>query len=236
MNSDLSKQERGRYVQGMFSRIAPRYDLMNRLMSAGQDLRWREDVIWRAELHAGDSLLDLGTGTGDLTREALRQQPACRPVSADFTVAMMRQGQQRPGTPLSWSAADALHLPFPDESFDAIVSGFLLRNVTDLQQALREMYRVLKPGGRFVSLETTPLRPSLIAPFVRFHMNYVIPLLGSLLTGQRDAYVYFPTTSAQFLPAETLLARLASVGFQQVEFQRRMLGTIAIHWGRKPEA
>jgi len=230
---NATTDEKGRYVQAMFTRIAARYDLMNRLMSAGQDQSWRRAVIKRAQLPAGGHLLDLGAGTGDLGREALRQTPGARVTAADFTLAMMRAGQRRPGPVLHWAAADALHLPFPDHTFDAVVSGFLLRNVSDLSQALAEQYRVLKPGGRLVALDTTRLRPSLLAPFIRFHMNHVIPLLGTLLTGQREAYVYFPTSSAQFLSAEQLLVRLAAAGFCQVEFERRMLGTVAIHWGRK---
>src|SRR5512137_1747565 len=125
-------QDRARYVRDIFERIAPRYDLMNRLMTGGQDLAWRREVIQRVGLFPGARLLDLGAGTGDLGREALRQAPDCRPVLADFSPGMMRTGKKRPGPALDWSAADALCLPFRDDSFDAIVSGFLLRNVTNL--------------------------------------------------------------------------------------------------------
>src|SRR5512146_2614440 len=141
----LTGRERVSYVQNMFTQIARRYDLMNRLMTGGQDIRWRKQVIRLANIPRGGRLLDLGTGTGDLTREALRQAPSCRPISADFTLGMMQAGQRLPGPALTWSCADALSLPFPDESFDALVSGFLLRNVVDPPRALREQYRVLKP-------------------------------------------------------------------------------------------
>jgi demethylmenaquinone methyltransferase/2-methoxy-6-polyprenyl-1,4-benzoquinol methylase len=116
----LTGSERAQYVRSMFTRIAPRYDLMNRLMTAGQDVRWRREVIRRAALPTGGRLLDLGAGTGDLSGEALRQAPGCQVVAADFTVEMMRAGQARlePGQPSpSWSGADALHLPFPDAAF-----------------------------------------------------------------------------------------------------------------------
>ncbi len=220
-------------VQNIFTRIAPRYDLMNRLMTGGRDVAWRRAVIGRARLEAGDRLLDLGAGTGDLAREALRQQPDCRVTAADFTLAMMRMGQRRPGPPLAWSAADALHLPFPDHSLDALVSGFLLRNVADLDGALREQLRVLKPGGRWVALDTTRPRRGLLSPFIHFHMHTLIPLLGTLLTGQRDAYTSLPETSEAFLRAEELAAHLAAAGFRKVAFRRLNFGTVAIHWGEK---
>jgi demethylmenaquinone methyltransferase / 2-methoxy-6-polyprenyl-1,4-benzoquinol methylase len=226
-------EQRARYVQGMFSRIAPRYDLMNRLMTGGQDVHWRKEVIRLAALPANGALLDLGAGTGDLSREALRQVPGARVVAGDFTLAMELVGKQRPGPQPDWSTTDALNLPFPDESFDALVSGFLLRNVVDLDRALREQHRVLRPGGRVVSLDTTRPRPNLLSPFIRIHMRYVIPMLGTLLTGQHDAYTYLPSTSEGFLSAEELAARFQSAGFSKIQFQRRMFGTIAIHWGEK---
>lgn len=217
----------------MFGRIAPRYDLMNRLMTGGQDVRWRKQVIRLAQLPSGGRLLDLGTGTGDLAREALRQQPSCRVVAADFTLGMMLSGKDLPGSTFAWSGADALNLPFPDNSFDAVTSGFLLRNVVDLRRALHEQRRVLKPGGRFVALDTTQPRPNILSPFIRFHMRRVIPFLGGLLTGERDAYEYLPETSEHFLLAEHLLERIQQAGFQSAGFQRFMFGTIAIHWAEK---
>jgi demethylmenaquinone methyltransferase/2-methoxy-6-polyprenyl-1,4-benzoquinol methylase len=129
-------QKRAQGVQRMFARIAPRYDLMNRLMTGGMDVRWRVEVIRRARLGAGDHLLDLGAGTGDLAREALKQAPGAGVVAADFTVEMMQTGRSRYGKPQDWSGADALRLPFPDQCFDAVVSGFLMRNVVDVPRAL----------------------------------------------------------------------------------------------------
>lgn len=231
----LTGRERSHYVQGMFTRIAHRYDLMNRLMTMGQDARWRREVIRRASLPQSKSiLLDLGAGTGDLAIESLQQKPQTIPIAADFTTAMMQVGRQREmGNLIPWSSADALQLPFPDQTFDAVISGFLLRNVIDLDQAISEQLRVLKPGGRMVALDTTRPRDNLLSPFIRFHMNTIIPILGRLLTGQADAYTYLPDSSTNFLPAEDLAKRMEAAGFQEVGFQRRMFGVIAIHWGKK---
>ncbi|MFN7035254.1 MAG: ubiquinone/menaquinone biosynthesis methyltransferase [Bellilinea sp.] len=235
MRSDLSGSEKAARVQRMFSRIAPRYDLMNRLMTAGQDVRWRKEIIRLARLQPGARLLDLGAGTGDIAREALRQQPECLSVAADFTLGMMLAGQPRNLRGLVWCAADALNLPYADATFDAVVSGFLLRNVADLPRAIAEQYRVLKPGGRWVALDTTPPpQKSLLSPFIRFHMRQVIPLLGQIITGERDAYVYLPTSSEKFLSAETLAQAVASVGFEQVTFSRHLFGVVAIHQAVKP--
>jgi len=225
--------ERARYVRGMFERIAPRYDLLNRLMTAGQDRAWRRQVIRLAGLPASGRLLDLGAGTGDLSGEALRQHPSSRPLAADFTPGMLRVGQPRYGDRLDWCAADALRLPFPNDSFDAVVSGFLLRNVVDLPQALSEQQRVLKAGGRLVALDTTRPPRSLLSPFIRFHMHTIIPFLGRIISGQADAYRYLPETSEGFLAAEELQQQIAAAGFRQVEFRRLMFGTVAIHWARK---
>jgi demethylmenaquinone methyltransferase/2-methoxy-6-polyprenyl-1,4-benzoquinol methylase len=218
----------------MFAVIAPHYDLMNRLMTGGMDQIWRKEVIRRAALRRGDQLLDLGTGTGDLAREALRRVPGCGVTAGDFTLEMMLAGKQRYAEPRAWAGTDALHLPFAGETFDAVVSGFLMRNVTDLDQALAEQLRVLKPGGRFVCLDTTRPVESLLSPLIRFHMHRVIPFIGGLLAGDRAAYTYLPETSEGFLAAEELLARIDVAGFAAAGFRRVNFGTVAIHWGEKP--
>ncbi len=229
--ANLTGQERAHYVQNMFTRIARHYDLMNRLMTGGQDVNWRKQVIQLARLTPGARLLDLGAGTGDLAREALIQQPAAKVTPADFTVEMMRIGQNR--GPLNWSAADALRLPFADKTFEAVVSGFLMRNVIDVSQALKEQFRVLKPGGRIVILDTTHPKRNLLSPFIWIHMHVVIPTLGGMVSGVRDAYTYLPDSTEGFLTAENLAARMAAAGFKNINFKRLMFGTIAIHHGEK---
>ena len=229
--TQLTGAERAKYVQDMFTRIARRYDIMNRLMTGGQDVRWRKRVIELARMNDHVSLLDLGTGTGDLAREALSAFPKAKVVGADFTLEMMRVGRKT--SPLDFSTADALRLPFQDLSFDAVVSGFLMRNVIDLQKALEEQFRVLKSGGRIVILDTTRPKRNILSPFIWLHMHFVIPTLGGLLTGSRDAYRYLPETTEGFVTAEDMAEQMAKAGFQKVGFQRIMFGTIAIHWGEK---
>jgi demethylmenaquinone methyltransferase/2-methoxy-6-polyprenyl-1,4-benzoquinol methylase len=233
MKIESGSIEKTAAVREIFTRIAPRYDLMNRLMTGWQDTAWRREAISRAHLAPGARILDLGAGTGDLSREALRQQPDSFVVAADFTLEMMRVGKSNSNTVPHWLAADALRLPFPDNQFDAVVSGFLLRNVRDVPQALREQRRVLRPCGWIAALDTTRPGISLLTPLIRLHMRYVIPLLGRLVTGHRDAYEYLPNSSETFLSAEELAKCMEEAGFEQVGFRRRNAGTIAIHWGQK---
>lgn len=229
--TDRSGSAHAEQVRTMFARIAPQYDLINRLMTAGQDRRWRRQVIRLAQLQPGERLLDLGAGTGDLTREALRQQPMARVTAVDFTQQMMKVGQQQGLR--NWCAADALQLPFANQTFDAVVSGFLMRNVLDVDLALREQFRLLKSGGCVVILDTTRPQRNLLSPFIQFHLHVVIPALGAILSGSRDAYTYLPDSTERFLSADNLAARMTSAGFRDVRFQVLMFGTIAIHWGER---
>ncbi len=228
---EYTGKERAAEVQKMFTGIARHYDLLNRIITGGQDVRWRKTVIAQARLAAGSPLLDIGAGTGDLAQEALKQQPACQPVAADFTLEMMRAGKKNKS--MDWCGADALFLPFPANHFDAVVSGYLLRNVTDVLHSLQEQYRVLKPGGRIVALDTTRPRKNILTPLINFHLTHVIPALGGWLTGEREAYTYLPDSTKGFLSAEELADKMRTAGFKKVEFSVKMFGTMAIHWGIK---
>lgn len=232
--TQLTGAERAAYVQSMFARIAGRYDLMNRLMTGGQDVGWRQQVIRLAQLPPGGKLLDLGAGTGDLAFEALRHDASLRAVGGDFTLEMMRVGQTRPhGNLVRWTGADALNLPFPDNTFDAVTSGYLMRNVVDVRRAWAEQRRVLKPGGRVVCLDTTPPPRNLLRPFIEFHLHSVIPALGRLVAGASDAYTYLPDSTENFLSAGRLAEHMTEAGFREVRFRRLMFGTMAIHSGIK---
>jgi demethylmenaquinone methyltransferase/2-methoxy-6-polyprenyl-1,4-benzoquinol methylase len=222
-------------VQQTFNDIARHYDLMNRVMTLGRDRRWRRELVMGLDLQPGMRLLDLGAGTGDLTYEALRQQPGCRVMAVDFTPAMLRLGQQRRGGEwVPWIAGDALHLPFPEKSFDAVISGFLLRNVPDLDQALQEQKRVLKSNGRLASLDTSRPPHNWLSRFIKLYLDFYLPLIGGLVSGNRQAYQYLSTSTQAFLAAEALAERISRAGFKTVRFQRRMAGTIGLHWAQKP--
>lgn len=231
----LQGKERAEYVQNMFDRIAGRYNLMNRLMTGWQDVRWRRFVIQQARLTRGDKLLDLATGTGDIAFEGLRQVPGILSVGGDFSIGMMLVGQREPlGDEVEWTGADALNLPFADESFNAVTSGYLMRNVIDIPRALAEQRRVLQPGGRIVVLDTTPPPDNLLRPFIEIHLRYIIPFLGRVVSGNPDAYQYLPESTQAFKTAEELAALMRAAGFVNVNFKRFMMGTMAVHWGEKP--
>ena len=205
--AQLEGREKSAYVQDMFGRIAENYNLMNRLMTAGQDQRWRRFVIKQANIPANGKVLDLATGTGDIAFEAQKTQPCAFVIGADFALPMMVVGQrQKMGNDIEWAGADALNLPFPSNNFDAVTSGYLVRNVPDIRQTLREQVRILKPGGRIVILDTSPPPNNILRPFIMIHLKYVIPMLGRLISGKAgaDAYEYLPASTHAFKSPEEL--------------------------------
>lgn len=232
--SHLTGQERAKYVQAMFGRIAHRYDLLNRLMTFGQDIRWRKEAIGKLNLKPGSVVLDAGSGTGDIAFEIAKRYPNTLVIASDFTAEMVMVGKDRPaGKSVAWVIADAQHLPFGKEIFDGVICGFLLRNVPDVDQALNEQHRVLTPGGHTASLDTSPPPKNFLRPFLDFHLHYIIPLLGKMIAGDSEAYTYLPDSTEKFLTAEDLARRFEQAGFDEIGFVRRMLNTIGIHWGKK---
>jgi demethylmenaquinone methyltransferase / 2-methoxy-6-polyprenyl-1,4-benzoquinol methylase len=230
----LQGKERAEYVQKMFDRIAGRYNLMNRLMTGGQDILWRRFVIQKANLKPGGRLLDLATGTGDIAFEALKSIPNIQAIGADFSLGMMRVGQHLPlGADMGWIGGDALQLPFPDNTFDAVTSGYLVRNVIDIPKTFAEQLRVLKPGGRIVVLDSSPPPPSLVRPFIDIHLRYVIPLLGRVVSGNPDAYQYLPESTQAFKTPEELAQLMRAAGVRNVQYRTFTFGTMAVHWGEK---
>ena len=228
------------YVNNMFSRIAHRYDLMNRVMTVGQDSRWRKLLVEQAQLPPNGTLLDIATGTGDIAFEALRQHPDLNQVvGADFTLPMMHVGQQRQQKILSdkgrlgWSGADTLHLPFPSNSFDAVASGFLMRNVTSVEQTLVEQARVCKPGGHLLILEIPRPADNLFGHLFRLYFHNIVPLVGGIISGQRDAYSYLPASADAFLRPDELKAHMEQVGLHNVSYTMLMFNTVALHVGTK---
>ena len=233
MTSDPSKKSLPSQ-QEMFSRIAPRYDLINHLITGWQDDRWRKFAVRQCQLPASPQLLDIGTGTGKLAAEALRMHPDSQVTAADITLPMMIIGRKKVGTSrLCWAGADAGNLPFPEGTFDAVISAFLVRNLSSLLAGLKEQHRVLKTGGRVVILDTAKTPRSYFTPLIRFYLHRVIPTLGWLFTRERRAYQYLPESTEGFLRPEEMAAFLAAAGFKKVAYRQFLLGLIAVHWGEK---
>jgi demethylmenaquinone methyltransferase / 2-methoxy-6-polyprenyl-1,4-benzoquinol methylase len=213
-------------VQRMFDRIAPVYDVMNRVMTAGLDQRWRQATV-QAAVHEGDHVLDACCGTGDLAVAAWKAG-AGHVVGLDFSERMLERARRK-APELEWVEGDVLSLPFENASFDAAVVGFGVRNVEDLEAALRELRRVLRADGRLGILEiTTPRGP--LKPFYRLWFDRVVPLLGRLLPGG-DAYTYLPASVRRFPEPEALAELLGSCGFDVVRFRRFAGGIVALHVG-----
>ncbi|OUC08999.1 hypothetical protein RY27_05615 [Litorilinea aerophila] len=223
-----------RYVSRIFARIANSYDQMSRRMSAGQDQRWRRKLVELCDLPPRGRLLDVGTGTGDIAYTALARMPGIQAVGTDFTYEMMAVGQAKAhGRSLPFVQADTLALPFPDNTFDAVVSGFLLRNVVDRVGALREQARVTRPGGRVVCLETTPPSHTILGPLFQFYFFKVVPVIGGLVSGDRDAYAYLPHSTLEFPEPSVLAHLMEKAGLRHVFYEELMFGTVAIHVGTK---
>lgn len=225
-------EEKPRFVNSMFARIAGRYDLMNRVMTLGQDQGWRRQALHLCNLPPHGMLLDVGTGTGDLGYEALRRLPTMQAFGTDFTYEMMAAGVGKvAGVELPFVQGDTLELPFADNTFDAVCSGFMIRNVVDQVGAFREMARVAKAGGRVVCLETTPPAESLIGTGSQFYFDTIVPLLGGLISGDREAYTYLPQSTKHFVEPEALTRIMERAGLRNVIYHKLMFGTVAIHVG-----
>jgi demethylmenaquinone methyltransferase/2-methoxy-6-polyprenyl-1,4-benzoquinol methylase len=229
-------------IEAMFGGIAPRYDLMNRIMTAGLDGRWRRMAARQAALGHGDRALDACCGTGDLTFALAGACPDCEVTGLDFTPAMIGRAREkaaareRRGLPSAHAfvAGDLLDLPFADGEFAAVTVGWGVRNVPDVPRAFREMARVTRPGGRVVCLEST--RPPRGASR-RFHevwLGRVVPLLGRLVTGDPSAYSYLPASVAAFPCADELAAVMAGAGLTRVRYRRLGFGAVALHVGEVP--
>jgi demethylmenaquinone methyltransferase/2-methoxy-6-polyprenyl-1,4-benzoquinol methylase len=223
----------------MFGQIAARYDLLNRLMTFGLDRGWRRFAVaqvtqsmWSGQRRA----LDVATGTGDFLPILHNAMPDALVVGADFSLPMMQAGVSKldgTGRRGAYVGGDALKLPFPDESFDAITTGFGMRNVTDLLGALREMHRVTKPGGRMVCLEVARPRSSLLRWGHRLYFTRIVPLIGAVVGGNIEAYTYLPQSAERFPPPEHLCDLLSAAGWRRVRYRLLGLGAVAVHVAEK---
>jgi demethylmenaquinone methyltransferase/2-methoxy-6-polyprenyl-1,4-benzoquinol methylase len=212
-------------VRAMFDRIAPVYDAMNRVMTAGLDQRWRRATA-RAAVRPGDDVLDACCGTGDLALACAREGGVV--TGLDFSERMLERARRK-GPALRWVEGDLLALPFGDGAFDAATVGFGVRNVDDLAAGLAELRRVLRPGGRIGILEITQPR-GVLAPFYRLWFDRVVPLLGRVLPGG-SAYTYLPASVRRFPEPEELVALLEASGFRDVRYRTFAAGIVALHTG-----
>lgn len=231
----LTGAARADYVRQMFARIVPRYDLFNTLSTFGQDRRWRRLLVTYAAVPPGGSALDVATGTGAVAFALAERTPRARVVGLDFCAPMIEAARARAashgaGAP-SFAVGDVLALPYADESFDCVTVSFGVRNFADIPRALREMRRVLKPGGRLVCLELTHVSSPLIRLGFTLYFYKLAPWLGALLSGDRDAYSYLPHSLTSFPDAATLAHMLRDAGLRRVRYRLLNLGTIAIHVG-----
>ena len=227
-------------VNAMFARIARRYDFANHLISCGLDYGWRRNLVAAVRACAPSTILDLATGSGDVAFALSHGlPPGTRIEGIDFCQPMLDQANakktaldQTHQDDLQFRAGDGLALPVADATFDAVTISFGLRNMADRNQSLREMYRVLRPGGHLFVLEFSQPR-AWFRPFYFFYLRRILPWLAGAVTGDRRAYVYLNDTIAQFPNRQELAAEIQAVGFTQVSAIPLTLGTVALHQGTK---
>ncbi|MEL6598669.1 MAG: bifunctional demethylmenaquinone methyltransferase/2-methoxy-6-polyprenyl-1,4-benzoquinol methylase UbiE [Pseudomonadota bacterium] len=222
-------------VHGVFSSVANKYDVMNDVMSAGIHRLWKDAMMdWLAP-RGHMRLLDVAGGTGDIAFRFLKRGGGAATV-CDMTESMLLEGQKRPeaeGAPLDWVVGDAMALPFDAASYDAYTISFGIRNVTRMEDALSEAYRVLKPGGRFLCLEFSQIPNDLLQRMYDAYSFNVIPQMGRMITGDRDSYQYLVESIRQFPDQDTFADRIRAAGFENVKYRNLSMGIAALHSGWK---
>ena len=231
MSKDTDQKKR---IRRLFARIAIHYDRVNHIISLGQDRKWRADALGKAQISPGARLLDVATGTGDVAILARELEPELIIVGTDITPAMLLHAQEKTRhNPIPWINGDGLALAFAKDSFDAVVSAFMMRNVPDVLQALREQMRVVRPGGRVVCLEMTWPQWFPMNWLFKIYFYTIPPLLGWLISGDKQAYRYLPQSVEKFLAPSEMRTVMEKAGLNQVDWKLLMLGTVAIHSGVK---
>jgi demethylmenaquinone methyltransferase / 2-methoxy-6-polyprenyl-1,4-benzoquinol methylase len=234
---DVPVDEKQKLVGSVFTSVARNYDVMNDLMSFGIHRLWKRHFVASSGVRVGDTVLDLAGGTGDIAALLLpKVGDSGRVVLGDINGAMLKVGRDRMldrgfVRNLDYAQINAEALPFPDKSFDAVTIAFGLRNVTDKQRALGEMYRVLKIGGRVSILEFSSLRIEALKPLYDFHSFQILPRLGRLIAGDSESYQYLAESIRKHPDQATLKAMLESAGFASVEVRNLSAGVVAIHRG-----
>jgi len=219
------------YVRGAFARIADRYVLTNHVLSCGADIWWRKAATARIRQWKPARLLDVASGTGDLALEIQDQCPDCEVIASDFCAEMLAHAASR-GVAKTL-VADALSLPFPDGDFDVVTAAFGLRNMADYPAALREMRRVLKPGGHLLILDFS-LPAGILRPFYRFYLHRILPRLAGLLTGQREAYQYLGGSIEAFPSGTGMTGLLETCGFAEPAATPLTGGVVTIYQASRP--
>lgn len=228
-----SAEEHARRVREMFAKISPRYDVLNHLLSANIDKRWRRRVVneMRALLPEGARVLDVGCGTGDLSLE-LFENAAAQVTGIDFCAPMLKFAKSK-APDVQFIEGDALRLPFAEASFDGLTIGFALRNLASVERGLSELLRVLKPNGIVAILEfSRPVVP-LFGQLVSLYYRRLLPWIGGIVSGSRDAYEYLPDSISKFPDQQMLAAMMREAGFEEVRFDNLSGGIAALHTGRR---
>jgi demethylmenaquinone methyltransferase/2-methoxy-6-polyprenyl-1,4-benzoquinol methylase len=228
-------EEKAAYVERMFARIAPGYDRMNRIMTLGLDQGWRRAAVRAVAPPPIGRVLDVGCGTGDFLLLLNEVVPGGLAVGVDYTVPMMQAGRAkfRGASGADFVGGDALRLPFPDGTFDAITTGFVMRNVVDIPGAFGEMWRVSRSGARLACLEVARPRSALLRAGHRVYFERLVPFVAGVLGADRTAYTYLPQSARDFLPPAELARIMRDVGWTDVRYQLLGLGAAALHTGVK---
>ncbi|MCU0315385.1 MAG: bifunctional demethylmenaquinone methyltransferase/2-methoxy-6-polyprenyl-1,4-benzoquinol methylase UbiE [Fimbriimonadaceae bacterium] len=221
-------------VREMFAEIAPSYDRVNSVMSLSLHHRWRQAAVKAIGIKPGDKVLDLCCGTGDFLSPILKSlENSGEAVGIDFCEPMLRQAEQKFGDRVQLMVADACKLPFAEESFDCVTVGWGLRNVPDLRQALSEAIRVLKPSGRFATLDMARPRGKVVGAVAEKSFHTIVPRLGKLV-GHSTAYEYLPKSTERFLSRQALKEEMEAAGFAAITIRDFFFGNICLHTGVKP--
>lgn len=233
------KSERAEYVQGRFTEIASRYDLFNDLVTQGMHRFWKNFLVKKSGLRPGDAALDMCCGTGDITERLLEKAgPAGRVVGLDFSEGMLSVAKARSehkSVKPEFVQGDAMDLPFEDNSMDVITVGYGLRNIIDLDKSLTEVYRVLKPGGRFLSLDMGKVEKPVLDKLFKTYFFKVVPKVGRILYPGQDMFDYFPQSTIEFPSPSAMSKILKGIGFTPVEYYLFAFGANAVHLAVKPD-
>ena len=219
--------DKKRYIRGMFDSIVPTYDLLNRVLSGGIDNFWRKDLVKLAGNIKDKKVLDICCGTGDLTRQLVSAGGAV--FSLDFSFNMLKKGSEQGWLSGINIQADAGKLPFKGQSFDFMTIAFGIRNIPDVDIFLSETYRALTPGGKLLILELTRPDNRVVRFFYNLYLTKILPFVGGLFSGKREAYRYLSGSISTFLDKKELMARIQSAGFKEVNYKRKTLGAAAIY-------